>query len=526
MTQTFEWATDANHPAGGDPWSGQPNKTAPTTTRREQGWPPEAQPTAGNLNYVLNEIGDVTADIDTVTDDHETRVTALETTVDTPTTGLSDRTDALETTVDTPTTGLTDRVGALETTVDTPTTGLSDRMDAAETDIDDLETTVDTPTTGLSDRMTAAESDIGDNETAIASLESNMRLTALTNWIEVDDNSMTGEVSHGMGIGYYGLFQFIDDDAVLVTSENGGSDDSRVPGHRFVLDKDMGTDYSWTKDKCEIASFQDGSTCRRVVVCSGAVDQVAGTNAETGGWFEFTDASLDSVIWRSVACARRDSIDNHWCIVGNADPSGDVVVKQKGEATLAAGTVWSSAGGDDPTLTLSGTGLIVRASYDSVDKNFLITDGTNFMRADDDVSLTALSTPTLSGGVVTDLAYDRKNSQWVGVTATGTRIFSDDNGASWTENTDALPLNPISGPQVYRIFSADVSTYDALVVVGSVGAPSESAMWVSVDGGSTWYSVYVRGENPSIPKAIAWTGDIFCAASSDGAIQTMWSPYF
>jgi hypothetical protein len=53
----FIWADDDLYAAGGDPWSGQPNKVVPSAGRRAQGYIPEIKPAAANINYILNEIG-------------------------------------------------------------------------------------------------------------------------------------------------------------------------------------------------------------------------------------------------------------------------------------------------------------------------------------------------------------------------------------------------------------------------------------------------------------------------------------
>jgi hypothetical protein len=58
MATKIPWATDANHPAGGNPWSGQPNKVIPSLGRWQQGWPPQLKLPSEHLNYLINLFGD------------------------------------------------------------------------------------------------------------------------------------------------------------------------------------------------------------------------------------------------------------------------------------------------------------------------------------------------------------------------------------------------------------------------------------------------------------------------------------
>lgn len=53
----FVWADDDVYGAGGDPWSGQPNKVVPAAGRRSEGYVPELRPAAAHWNYLLNEVG-------------------------------------------------------------------------------------------------------------------------------------------------------------------------------------------------------------------------------------------------------------------------------------------------------------------------------------------------------------------------------------------------------------------------------------------------------------------------------------
>lgn len=52
----FSWATNVNHPAGSDPWSGQPNKVAPPLGQQETGFLPKEKPSAEKLNFMFHEI--------------------------------------------------------------------------------------------------------------------------------------------------------------------------------------------------------------------------------------------------------------------------------------------------------------------------------------------------------------------------------------------------------------------------------------------------------------------------------------
>lgn len=53
----FVWATDANYGAGAFSWSSTANKTAPVAGLIAEGWEPTEHPTAQNLNWNLNLIG-------------------------------------------------------------------------------------------------------------------------------------------------------------------------------------------------------------------------------------------------------------------------------------------------------------------------------------------------------------------------------------------------------------------------------------------------------------------------------------
>jgi len=52
----YEWATDASHPAGPEPWAAQPNKVDPGATRKAEGFYPGLQPSAEEMNHVLGRM--------------------------------------------------------------------------------------------------------------------------------------------------------------------------------------------------------------------------------------------------------------------------------------------------------------------------------------------------------------------------------------------------------------------------------------------------------------------------------------
>jgi hypothetical protein len=52
--RSLSWATDANYPAGSDPWSGQPTKVALTSGEMAAGFVPDTQVPAEKLNDLLN----------------------------------------------------------------------------------------------------------------------------------------------------------------------------------------------------------------------------------------------------------------------------------------------------------------------------------------------------------------------------------------------------------------------------------------------------------------------------------------
>lgn len=50
----FTWATDANYPAGGDAWSGQPTKVEPSAGEKADGFVPDTFPPAEWFNSLFN----------------------------------------------------------------------------------------------------------------------------------------------------------------------------------------------------------------------------------------------------------------------------------------------------------------------------------------------------------------------------------------------------------------------------------------------------------------------------------------
>lgn len=56
-TDAPDWATDVNFPAGGDPWSGQPNKVTPSAGEVQVGFEPKQRPPAEFHNYIWNNHG-------------------------------------------------------------------------------------------------------------------------------------------------------------------------------------------------------------------------------------------------------------------------------------------------------------------------------------------------------------------------------------------------------------------------------------------------------------------------------------
>lgn len=53
-THTPDWASDANYPAGSDPWSSQPTKVQPDPSDETQGFVPATRPPAQWWNWILN----------------------------------------------------------------------------------------------------------------------------------------------------------------------------------------------------------------------------------------------------------------------------------------------------------------------------------------------------------------------------------------------------------------------------------------------------------------------------------------
>lgn len=53
----FTWATDATYVSPGNDWDGEPNKVAPASGLRAEGFEPASKPTADEFNHILNHIG-------------------------------------------------------------------------------------------------------------------------------------------------------------------------------------------------------------------------------------------------------------------------------------------------------------------------------------------------------------------------------------------------------------------------------------------------------------------------------------
>lgn len=58
VTPPFDWATNANHSAPTEAWDGLPTKVAPSSGRQAAGLEPEDNPTAEELNALLNNFSE------------------------------------------------------------------------------------------------------------------------------------------------------------------------------------------------------------------------------------------------------------------------------------------------------------------------------------------------------------------------------------------------------------------------------------------------------------------------------------
>lgn len=70
-TDTPEWASDANFPAGGDPWSGTPTRVEPDPTELGTGNVPETRPPAQHHNWIKGLLADWVAYFAAIIDANE-----------------------------------------------------------------------------------------------------------------------------------------------------------------------------------------------------------------------------------------------------------------------------------------------------------------------------------------------------------------------------------------------------------------------------------------------------------------------
>lgn len=67
-TDIPEWSTDANFPAGTDPWSGTPTTVEPSSGQKAAGWNPSQRPPAQYLNWWQNLVYQWVAWLDSIFD--------------------------------------------------------------------------------------------------------------------------------------------------------------------------------------------------------------------------------------------------------------------------------------------------------------------------------------------------------------------------------------------------------------------------------------------------------------------------
>ena len=456
MSDTFNWATDANHPAGAEDWSGQPNKVAPTSGRRDEGWPPTTRMSAENLNYIFNEIGAVTEDIDS-----EFTIT----------------------------------------------------NDAISTVAGDLST---------------FETETGDNFTDLeVSLQAEMlekvRLLQTQNWYEMSrsDGFATALAipTDMMGITLQRNFQVATIDAKIFRTKNLMNTDRYVWGNHWTEDIDLVSALSWTSGLTSISNKSTSSATKRLVVCAGAMDQVAISAAVAAGWNACTSPNLNDVYWKK--CASANSPETH-IIMGTETGTADIIVKgYQGDIVPATGWLpLHQNNGVDPSVFLTGTDYFVRNNR-TIPNEYLLTDGSKIMLSDgytgNEVDIVSKPDPGF-GALIHDFAYDYNNDTWLGVLADGTRIKSASSGQAWSEDSSVLPHeggNEITWRTAF--------TNGVWVIMGR-NSSGYASLWASTDGGDTWKHIMVHGvqdsSNPTRPYVLASSYPAFCAVGKYGAVHS------
>ena len=240
----------------------------------------------------------------------------------------------------------------------------------------------------------------------------------------------------------------------------------------------------------------DDSSRRIVTVAGGGATDTVRYSTGLGGWATVTfTAGAPTADWYGVACDR-DTAGNgvaHWCIAGwdpvnmalwsSADgvnfaveagfPAGGSALQGVYHSNHHAGAM----GPDDLGNPVWLTNNLVDQVYYSTDHAVWTTGGS--------LSLYDLSSPRA-------MAYSMPARRWVAAhsgLSFGAISYSDDNGATWTTDTTALPIIATMQNAATKAYITG-DGYGTFVVTRSA-QPSDTGylIWVSVDNGETWSMV-------------------------------------
>lgn len=240
------------------------------------------------------------------------------------------------------------------------------------------------------------------------------------------------------------------------------------------------------------ADCDEGSHRVFCLTYAGGTDKAAYSSNPGGAWSAITfSGGAPGYDWYSVACDRNTAgnASAHWCIGGFGSTDG---------------RLWSSADG----VTFSAesgfaTGNIVRGVYHSCHQTGALgpdDSGNPVWLAQNNVGQIYYSTDHTTwttGGVELlgklqkgrSLAYSKPSRRWVAAqsgVSFGNISYSDDNGASWTTMTGALPiLATMANASTTARIAGD--GYGTFVVIRDDQPTVEACYaWVSVDEGLTW----------------------------------------
>lgn len=203
----------------------------------------------------------------------------------------------------------------------------------------------------------------------------------------------------------------------------------------------------------------------------------------------FSGGAPANALWHDVACDR-DTAGNataHWCITAYVSGSSALLWSSTDGITFSVESGFSTASGWNPTgIYHSCHPAGALGPGDAGNPIWLVSSGDQVYRSADHVTWTG---PVYIGGATGQrgLAYSKLSRRWVAAHSYnngGDISYSDDNGATWTTISNALP--GAASADDHRIAGDGYGTF---VVVAENALTN--AMWVSVDEGLTWSMVRV-----------------------------------